>query len=231
MKVVFIADAHLKGLDDPVQPSIERFFLALAEAPPSTLVILGDLFDFWTGLNDVVYYRYFPVLSALKELSRKTRIVYLEGNHDFLMGPFFTEFLGAEVYGDFAELAVEGKRIYLSHGDIMDRSIGYRILRRFLRSGVFRILVAALPPSFVWKAAGWSSKKSRGGERCEKIEKAIEKEADKILKNGFDCVILAHSHIAAVKEDGQKVYANPGSFREGNYLVYEDGKFVAALNK
>ena len=47
MNIVFVADAHLKGLDDPNQASLVEFFDGLDGV--DLLVILGDLFDCWGG--------------------------------------------------------------------------------------------------------------------------------------------------------------------------------------
>ena len=53
--------------------------------------------------------------------------------------------------------------------------------------------------------------------------------AKKKIKDGFDFVVLAHSHFPEVLEettdDKKSIYANPGDWiKEFSYLVYQDGK-------
>jgi UDP-2,3-diacylglucosamine hydrolase len=83
MKIIFIADCHLKGLGDPNQEALCAFLDGLFKI--DKLVILGDFFDFWVGLNNVVYTEYKPVLKSLFALSESgVEIIYIEGNHDFV---------------------------------------------------------------------------------------------------------------------------------------------------
>lgn len=230
MKIVFIADAHLKGLDDPDQKSLVKF---LDNLSADVLVVLGDLFDFWTGFNEVVYYHYLPVLSSLLELKEKgTRIIYLEGNHDFTMGAFFTDVLKAEVYPESCELPVDGKLIYLSHGDTIAAGAGHRVWRGFLRTRAFRMIARAAAPQLVWRIAVRLSKKSRRYNKgSDALEARLKEFAGKKIAGGADSVVLGHSHVACVCKVGEGrggCYANPGSWAGGlNYLVYNDGKFKA----
>ena len=63
MKIVFIGDAHIKGLSDPEMPALCAFIDSLW--PINTLVIMGDLFDVWTGTNKVTLHEYGPLLQSL----------------------------------------------------------------------------------------------------------------------------------------------------------------------
>lgn len=232
MKIVFIADAHLKGIDDPNQKRLSQFLSNLAGA--ETLVILGDLFDYWSGYNAVAEREYGPVLEALGDLrGRGTGIVYLEGNHDFSMGSFFTDALKARVYPASGELLIGGKRFFLSHGDRVSMTAGYALWRGFLRSPLFRLIVKIVPPEAGWKIAGYLSRRSRGGNDYAGVKNGVEEKlmefAKKKLSEGFDGVILGHSHAAGVHEEkagaGSGIYANPGSWANGSYLVCDDGVF------
>lgn len=228
MRVVFIADGHLKGLEDTNQKSLVKFLDGLKEV--DTLAVLGDLFDFWTGFNDVVYYRYLPVLNSLLKLKeRGTSIVYLEGNHDFSMGPFFTDVLGASVYPDSCEIAVDGRKIYLSHGDTIFMTRGYSMWRSFLRSPLFTMTAKATTPAFVASIAESLSHKSREYNRGKAIEDKLRQFARGRIAEGADVVVLGHSHVPGIyREDagGRKgFYANPGSWADRSYLIYNNGEF------
>lgn len=108
MRAIFIADAHLR------QPGDENYrllmeFLAGLRGNVDTLYILGDLFEFWIGYDPVPFTHYLPLLDRLRELvDSGVRIEYFEGNHDFHMGPFFTETLRATVHPGPAVVDIRG---------------------------------------------------------------------------------------------------------------------------
>ena len=228
MRAIFIADAHLKGLNDPNQKHLCAFLENLKDI--DKLFILGDLFEFWTGYNKTLEYNYSPVLAQFKRLKESgTNIIYVEGNHDFSVGQFFKDILDGAVYPDSADITLDGKRFFLAHGDIAEHSISYKIWRRFLRSPVVSIIVKIVPPFLVWKAAMILSKKSRGNHKRGDVLDNLQREfAKEKIKQGFDIVIFAHSHVPEISEiavNGKKgIYANPGDWiKEFSYLVYEDG--------
>ncbi len=226
MKIVFIADAHLKGLDDPYQKTLVKFIERLDGV--DTLVILGDLFDFWAGDNRVAYRNYLPLLESLVALRKKgVKIIYLEGNHDFSMGSFFVDKLGASVHPDSFDLDVNGKRVYLSHGDTAAMTLGYRLWRGFLRSPVFRVIALLATPAVVWKSALYLSRRSRNyGKGSLPIDSALREFARKKINDGFSAVVMAHSHVAGIHREGKGYYANPGPWADKmHYLVYDDGGF------
>ena len=230
MKIVFVADAHLKGLDDPNQASLVKFLDGLDGI--DLLVILGDLFDFWGGDNRVVRRHYRPALDALLRIrERGIKILYLEGNHDFSMGKFFIRTLEADVYGDCVELEVEpGKRFFLAHGDLVVGSVLHAAWRQSLKSGLLRMIMTSLGPWVVWKIAGSLSKKSRQYSEKKDVDKALREFARRRIGSGSNAVVLGHSHVGGVrteKSEGKSgTYANPGSWAGAkSYLQYENGKF------
>lgn len=229
MKAIFIADAHLKGLDDPNQKTLCSFLETLKDI--DKLLILGDLFEFWTGYNEILEYHYSTILSQFKRLKQQgTEIIYIEGNHDFSVAPFFKEILGGEAYPDSADINLDGKRVFLAHGDIVEHSISYKIWRRFLRSGIAGRIIKIMPPAFAWKVAMILSKRSRRNhKRGDALDNLQRKFANEKIRQGFDVVVLAHSHVPEVSEiaaNGKKgVYANPGDWiKEFSYLIYEQGE-------
>ncbi len=234
MKIVFIADSHLKGLGDPNQEALCTFLDGLFKI--DKLVILGDFFDMWVGLNDVVYEQYKPVLKSLFALTESgVELIYIEGNHDFHMGPYFTETLKAKVYDESCGLMLDDKRIYMAHGDTINMTTGYRLLRATLRGPILKLARAIIPPPMAWNIGKAMSHGSRSyGEGNEKTaiitEKAHKIFAKKMLADGFDGVILGHSHAAGVHknllEGSPGFYANPGGWmNDHTFLVYEDGEF------
>lgn len=229
MKMVFIADAHIKGLGDPNQAALVKF---LDSIDGGTLAVLGDLFDFWTGSNSVAFREYAPALDAFLRLKKRgVKMMYFEGNHDFSMGPFFTQELSARVFDAFSELEIGKKKFLIGHGDTVAMSFGYRLWRAYLRSPFFRATASIVGAKGVWAIAARLSRKSRKAAYLSKVnhvEKRLREFAQERVGKGADFVVLAHSHepgVNAIESAGRKgVYANPGSWaRDKSYLVF-DGK-------
>ncbi len=232
MKVFFVADGHLKGIDDPNQSALVSFLNRIE--PPDTLVILGDLFEFWTGSNKVAMSRYAPVLDALSVLRKNgVRVIYLEGNHDFSIGggALFADTLGIEVHADSFEFSLDGKRVFLSHGDTVSMHLGYALWRGFVRSAICRFIVESLPDKTVWNAAMRLSRQSRRNSYMEgALDERLKEFAKDRIRAGFDAVVMGHSHAPGVHRldsvEPGAIYANTGSWAEhGNYLIYEAGGF------
>ncbi|MFQ5354211.1 MAG: UDP-2,3-diacylglucosamine diphosphatase, partial [Thermodesulfobacteriota bacterium] len=145
MKIIFLGDAHLKGEGEAAETALVEFLLGLEGV--YLLVILGDLFDFWVADNAVAEARYSAVLQALKEVKeRGVKIIYVEGNHDFSMGGFFTDELEATIVEGSVVQKFDGKRFYLTHGDTVGMTRGYRRWRRFLRTPLFYFLKNVVAP-------------------------------------------------------------------------------------
>lgn len=248
MKTIIIADGHLKGTGDPHMKTLVDFLDSFSGpdgvsggspadvggAVINRLIILGDLFEFWTDFKETVYSRYFPVLAALHRLARQgVEIVYVEGNHDFNMGSFFTGELGARVSGEFYEFEDGGRRFFVGHGDTIKCDLMYRLWRWFVRiKPVSWIFKGLLNPAFALRLGIYLSGRSRayGEERGRKIERNLSAFATRKIADGMDVVLMGHSHVAGIHEievDGRRgTYANPGSWTDGSYLILEDGKIT-----
>ena len=238
MKIIFIADAHLNGLDDPVQQKLATFLDALADGEveggvPEMLVILGDIFNNWNGYNPVVKHQYGRVLESLRRLAGAgTRIVCVEGNHDFHMEGFFVDELKAEVHVDSVCLEVDGRHIYLAHGDTVEMNSRHALWRGFLHSPAFKIVTWPMSAALIWRIAAYLSEKSRmsrGSLRSSVIEERQKRFAGVKVGEGIDAVVMAHSHVAGVHDihggSIRGVYANPGAWTDGSYLLYCAGDF------
>ncbi|WP_236685547.1 UDP-2,3-diacylglucosamine diphosphatase [Geobacter pickeringii] len=160
MRTIFIADAHLRHEDDRNYRLLMEFLAGL-RGTADTLYILGDLFEFWIGYRQVPFTHYLPLLDLLRELTASgVRLVYLEGNHDFHLGPFFTETLGVSVHPGPVEVELGGKRVYLCHGDEVNRrDHSYRLLRFILHNRLIKAAVPLVPPpSPPGSRSGWRTK-------------------------------------------------------------------------
>jgi len=225
---IFLSDAHFTGENRDNQDRLIRF-LEMEKENLDTLVLLGDLFEFWFGFEGYLYEEYLPILEQLKSLShRGVRIKYVEGNHDFRLGPFFEKDLGAEVYADEMEETLGGKRMYIAHGDrVNPRDYGYRLFRGTVKNRFSYALIRWVGPELSMRIAKRLSARSRR-KNHEKLPGHIpifRAFALNKFREGIDIVILGHSHypeeIVKSIDGREKAYFNVGDWMTFcSYLRY-----------
>ncbi len=194
---LFVADAHLSEDDAPRQQKLIDF-LERNRDRMSCLVILGDLFDFWFGFPGYVHPPYRPLCDTLVSLTRSgVRLIYFEGNHDFSMGPFITETLRGELHPRFATVEMEGRRVWLGHGDGVDpRDLRYRVYRALLKNRIMYRVIRFLGPQRTWKIKEFLSSRS-WMHRRQPMDQGVSPDgqfARERCREGADVVILAHTH-------------------------------------
>lgn len=196
--VVFVSDAHF-GSGSREAERRQRFasFLASLHGIPR-LVVVGDLFQFWFDLGKTIPQGYSDVLFALQSLRRSgTRIDYLAGNHDYWRGDYFQRELGVVTHAGALELAVQGRRVLVLHGDGEGPGDhGYKFLKRVVRSPLTIGLARLLHPDLLYgvaRAAGhWS--RAYTEQRPPNRERLLSV-AQAGFARGFDAVVQGHVHV------------------------------------
>lgn len=224
MKAVFFSDAHLLDNDADRLEEVKTLIRELSK-DADTVFILGDLFEFYHGYDGYIYPFYREIVDLLREIAAgKKAVYYIEGNHEFGMGRFFESYTGIRCVDRLA-IHLDGKKAFLSHGD----GIGLFPLRKILKSRFIYRIMDLLGPDLTWKIAMWSklflSKKRKPYNR--KILNRFRTYASRKLRDGYDAVILAHSHMPDILEydyNGEKkTYINTGdliaSFSYGTYIT------------
>ena len=114
---LFISDLHLCAS----RPHITTAFLDFLKETASkavALYILGDLFEYWAGDDDIQDIHHQPVISAFKHLANAGVKLYLmHGNRDFLISNTFCDAAGMTLLPDPSLISLHGKSVLLSHGD------------------------------------------------------------------------------------------------------------------
>ena len=219
----FFSDVHL-GLYSR-QENLEReelllCFLKAVQDDCKTLIIVGDLFDYWFEYKYVIPKYYYRILTALKELKQKgIKIEYLIGNHDFGHKNFFEEELGIPVHKDDIQREFGNKKFYITHGDGKNyRDTGYKILKRVLRNPFAQWLYGLLHPDFAIGLAAKSSKKSRRytAKKQWGDNDGMEDFARKQFSRGFDIVIMGHRHKPTFKDINGKIFIDLGGWLVDN---------------
>ena len=114
---LFVSDLHLSA-DMPRTTAAFFSFLHEQATAARELYLLGDIFEYWAGDDDLGDAFHQQVCAELKAVAaRGVRIYWIAGNRDFLAGPAFAAAAGLTLLNDphVAELA--GQRLLLLHGD------------------------------------------------------------------------------------------------------------------
>lgn len=134
MHTLFISDLHLA----PERPQItEQFLRFIRETAPaaSALYILGDLFEYWVGDDDLEDPLNGIVSGVLAGLADSGSKVYLmRGNRDVLLGTDFASRCHATLLEDPTLVTLHGMPTLLSHGDALcTEDVDYQRFRLYAR--------------------------------------------------------------------------------------------------
>jgi len=201
MRTIFLADAHLTSPDDLNYRLLLRFLRSL-EGNTDALYIMGDLFDFWLGFPSQPFQQFNAVLDALQALNRSgCRLVYFEGNHDFHLGDTFRSRLATEIHTGPAIVTLQGRRLFLCHGDQINRADhGYRFLRMILHNRITAAAVNHFPPSLALAIKNHLQHTSKAGYQVKterwNYREIIRDFARSAREKGCQGLVTGHFHHA-----------------------------------
>ena len=125
-QAIVVSDLHLGTKDSKA----EEFIEFLEKHPTDLLILNGDIVDGW-ALNRGTKWKkqHTKVISKILQLSNKTQIIWIRGNHDEFIQDFIGTHLGAiEIREDY-KLTVQrwvendvfrNENYYIFHGDVVD---------------------------------------------------------------------------------------------------------------
>ena len=215
---LIVSDLHLGA----VPAATERRFVDFLEreaAGARSLLVAGDLFDFWFEYRTVVPGQHFRVLAALAALVEAGVPVALAGgNHDAWGGRFLREEVGVAFHDRPFHLDFAGGRALVAHGDGLGTGdFRYRALKAVVRSpvtiGVFRWLH---PDIGIRIAQSVSRTETKGLDAAMRGRAAFLREwaiARLAEDQALRYVVCGHSHIPEVVESGSgRFYLNAGDW-------------------
>jgi UDP-2,3-diacylglucosamine hydrolase len=228
------SDTHLGA----TPPEIDRqllLFLRQLHGRAGSLVINGDLFEFWFEWRSVIPRASFRILSALADLVESgLPVLWVAGNHDCWGGEVLRRDVGVEYHVGAWTGRLAGWNARIEHGDglraIEDRR--YRRLRSVLRHPAsvwaFRHL---LHPDFGSRLAAGSSHASRthqardGGRGLRAVAMSQLGAAPDV-----ELLIFGHSHVPALERaEGGGIYANAGSWMSKPTYLRIDERQIALM--
>lgn len=211
-----LSDAHIGFASDDAERSLVAFLRHLPGRAAS-LLINGDLFEFWFEWRHVIPRRGFRVLAALADLhDAGIPVTLIAGNHDCWGGEILRDDIGVDYQFGPWEGTLGGWRALVEHGDglrgLEDRR--YRALRRVLRNRLAIRAFRLIHPDFGSALANRSSNASRTYVARDE-GRGLRAVAERTLaaRGDLDLVIYGHSHVPGiVRTASGQVYANAGGW-------------------
>jgi UDP-2,3-diacylglucosamine hydrolase len=219
-----MSDAHLGAAPSTNEREVAAF-LSFARTNASSVVINGDLFDFWFEWRTVMPRGHVRVLGALAALTDAgIPVMMLAGNHDAWAGDVLTREVGVTLVRDAWDGSLGGWRAHVAHGDGLrareDRR--YRMFKRVMRNPLAIRAFRALHPDFATRMASGTSAESRKHGAFDEGSGLRAVAADYLgAHRETELVVFGHSHAATLERvPGGGVYGNPGAWLDRPaYLV------------
>jgi UDP-2,3-diacylglucosamine hydrolase len=198
MHSLFVSDLHLAA-ERP--EATERFFDFASRIAPhaEALYVLGDLFEYWIGDDDLEEPFNASIADALARLSaRGIALYFMHGNRDVLAGEAFLRRTGARPLADPALLELYGKKTLLMHGDTLcTADVEYQKFRARARDPRFQreFLSAPLEERRARMRAMRAASERHKQEAADEIMDASREAVEEALRaHGYPRLIHGHTH-------------------------------------
>jgi UDP-2,3-diacylglucosamine hydrolase len=230
--ILFISDIHLEGEREDITACFLNV-LSVQAPKADALYILGDLFEVWIGDDDNTPFHQ-TILQAIQVLSAIVPVYVMRGNRDFLLGERFAKQTGCTLLEDPSVVALYGKRVLLSHGDMLcTDDTKHQKFRALTQNPAYNRYFLWLPVGVrKWIARVIRGKSQRHLGQVGYTNMAImdvhpEAVVNLMQEKGVDLLIHGHTHRPDIHEVklgdqmGRRVVL--GDWHKGeNVLVYEE---------
>ncbi len=232
VRTVWISDLHL-GTPGCQAKALLDF---LRDVQCDTLYLVGDIIDGWQlrrtwywpqAHNDVVQ-------KLLRKARKGTRVVFVPGNHDEFARRYVTHtFGGIEVVDDCMHVTADGRRLWITHGDLFDGVIQCAKWLAYVGDAAYEFTLKVnrwfnrararlgLP---YWSLSKYLKHKvKRAVSYIDDFEAAVAREAKKRGANG---VVCGHIHHAEMRDIDGILYCNDGDWVESltALVEHDDGR-------
>ncbi len=227
VRTVWISDLHL-GTPGCQARALLDF---LREVECEQLFLVGDIVDGWQlrrswywpqEHNDVVQ-------KLLRKARKGTRVIYVPGNHDEFARKYLQHsFGGIEVAHEWIHETADGRKFWVTHGDLFDGVIQHAKWLAHLGDTLYEFTLKlnrhlnslrarmGLP---YWSLSKYLKLKvKRAVSFIGEFEQALAREA---RKRGVQGVVCGHIHHAELRDIDGITYANDGDWVESLTALVE----------
>jgi UDP-2,3-diacylglucosamine hydrolase len=197
LATLFISDLHLQ----PAQPELLRACLGFLDGTArgcDALYILGDLFEAWIGDDDDAPWLDELAGALLRLRAAGSRLYFLHGNRDFLVGADFARRCGMELLPESVVVDLYGRKALLLHGDTLcTADVEYLKFREQVRNPMWQqmILGQSLDNRRALAGALRNESKMAGGNKSMAIMDVTPAEVVRVMEEqNIDLMIHGHTH-------------------------------------
>ncbi len=199
-RILVIGDLHLC----PQRPDITDAFRRFVETRLNdcdALYIVGDLFEFWIGDDDLTPFTK-EVTALLRHASDQTRVFFIHGNRDFAVGKGFAQRCGLTLLPEVARIDLFGTPAVILHGDsLCTDDIEYQKFRRLRCRPWFLPLTLALPLKirrYLSDRGRAQSKQKARQVDYRPVDVTAEAVDQLMAQEGVEVMIHGHTHRPAI---------------------------------
>ena len=212
--ILFVSDLHLQ----PARPLLTEAFLRFLQQHAlgaQQLYLLGDIFEYWAGDDDLSEPFHRQIVNALRRVSDAgVQLYWIAGNRDFLVGDAFAAAAGLTLLPETWVIEVAGQRIVLLHGDAQcTDDVKYMAFRAQVRQPAWQQQFLAMPLAQRKQIIAGLREQSKQGhteKSYEIMDVTPQAIADVFAQTGASIMIHGHTHRPALHEvDGTRRYVLP----------------------
>lgn len=205
---LFVSDLHLQSAHPRNAEAFQRF-LAERAALSQSLYLLGDLFEYWAGDDDIDAPFHQTIIRSLRALSDAGVAIYwIAGNRDFLVGQAFADAAGLTLLAEPHVVSIGGQRITLVHGDAeCTADIKYMEFRAQVRQSAWQQQFLAMPLAqrkAIIAGLREGSREAHGSKSYEIMDVTPAAISALFERTGSDTIIHGHTHRPALHQQGTR---------------------------
>jgi UDP-2,3-diacylglucosamine hydrolase len=236
LPALFVADLHLTDK----RPQATTAFLDFLSGPvrqAGSVFILGDLFEYWVGDDDVGSAFNSSVCEALRSATAAgIDIYFMAGNRDFLAGEGFARASGVRLLADTTLIRFDTRALLLSHGDsLCTDDHDYQAFRLQVRNSEWQAEFLSKPLDVrrgVIEKAREQSEAAKYEKRAEVMDVNADAAVSLLRSCGYPTLIHGHTHRPARHAyliDGHRCerYVLPDWRDNAVWLAFDGSEFSA----
>ena len=226
-RAIWISDVHLGT--SGCQANYLLDFLKHNDA--KTIYLVGDIIDgwklkkswYWPGThNDVIQ-------KLLRKARKGSEVIYIPGNHDEMARQFFgLSFGDIQVREEVIHTTLEGKRLWVTHGDLFDGVMQYAKWLAYVGDSLYSMIlivnrwfnnIRIKMGLQYWSLSQYLKHQVKNAvSYISSFETIMAREA---RHRGCDGVVCGHIHKAEIREIDGLLYCNDGDWVESLTALVE----------
>jgi UDP-2,3-diacylglucosamine hydrolase len=228
---LFLSDLHLSPAQRASVAAFQRFAAGPAR-DAAAVYVLGDLFDWWLGDDQLRSRFYARIAASLRAIADAGVAVHVaRGNRDFLLGEGFARAAGATLLPEHTVLDLAGVSTLLTHGDeLCTDDVAYQQFRARTRTDAWKQGILRKPYLVrrgIAAALRLSSRRATSAKPESIMDVNPSAVADAFRVHGVTRIIHGHTHrpachahtVDGVARERRVLAAWHG---EGRYLAVDD---------